>query len=114
MGKSENEAPLVIAEGYWMNSPMSVARHTGLIVFRGHQYIVVDKRGHDIFECSKEAEKEGREKAIEPGEPADLCRLDFKPTYRKLGRERVIELIREGKGKKEMEAIAKAESRRNK
>ena len=31
--------------------------------------------------------KAGREKAIEPGAPADLCRVEFVPIYRKLGRE---------------------------
>ena len=72
-----------------------MARYFGKINFDGHEYIIVDKRGHDIFECSHEAEKAGRDKAIEPGEPADLCRTDFVPIYRKLGREQFIQFIKE-------------------
>ena len=51
--------------------------------------------GHDIFECSREAEKAGREKAIEPGEPADLCRVEFVPIYLKLGREQFLRFLEE-------------------
>jgi hypothetical protein len=42
-----------------------------------------------------EAERAGREKAIMPGEPADLCRVDFVPIYRQLGREKFLEFLRE-------------------
>jgi len=35
-----------------------------------------------------------REMAIEPGEPADLCRRDFVPLYRKLGRGRFLEILK--------------------
>ena len=74
---------------------LSIARYFGRITFDGHEYVIVDKRGHDIFECSREAQKAGREKAIEPGEPADLCRMDFVPIYRKLGREQFLKFIQE-------------------
>ena len=87
--------PIVMAESYWANSQLSIVRHFGCIKFNGAEYVIVDKRGHDIFECSIEAEKTGREKAIEPGEPADLCRRDFVPMYRKLGRERFLQFITE-------------------
>lgn len=86
---------IVMAEEYWANSYFSVARYYGRIIVDGHEYIIVDKRGHDIFECSVEAERLGREKAIEPGEPADLCRIDFVPIYRKLGREQFFKFIQE-------------------
>jgi len=86
---------IVMAESYWANSMLSIARYYGKIAVDGHEYIIVDKRGHDIFECSFEAEKVGREKAIEPGEPADLCRVDFVPIYRKLGREQFLKFLQE-------------------
>lgn len=107
MGTDSN-GPLVMAEEYWANSMFSVARYTGTIEVFGYVYIIVDTLGRDIFECSAIAHKEGREKAIEPGEPADLCRLDFVPTYRALGREKIVQLLKEGKSKEEIEEIAKA------
>lgn len=88
-------APIVMAESYWANSQLSIARYYGRIKYNGAEYVIVDKRGHDIFECSIEAEKAGREKAIEPGEPADLCRIDFVPIYRKLGRELFLKFIQD-------------------
>ena len=86
---------IVMAEEYWANSQFSIARYYGKIQIDGFDYVIVDKRGHDIFECSMEAEKAGREKAIEPGEPADLCRVDFVPIYRKLGRDKFLEFLKE-------------------
>ena len=86
---------IVMTESYWANTHFSVARYTGRIAVGGHEYVIVDKRGHDIFECSREAEKAGREKAIEPGEPADLCRVEFVPIYRKLGREQFLRFLEE-------------------
>lgn len=85
--------PIVMTEQYWANTQLSFVRHTGRIKVDGYEYIIVDKRGHDIFECSIEAEKAGRKKAIEPGEPCDLCRTDFVPIYRKLGRERFFKFL---------------------
>lgn len=86
---------IVFAESYWANSQLSIARYTGRIKFQGREFVIVDKRGHDIFECSIEAEKAGREMAIEPGEPCDLCRVDFVPIYRKLGREQFLKFLKE-------------------
>ena len=86
---------IVMTESYWANTQFSVARYSGRIAVEGHEYVIVDKRGHDIFECSFEAQKAGREKAIEPGEPADLCRTDFVPIYRKLGREQFLRFLEE-------------------
>lgn len=84
---------IVITENVWRNSQFSIAAHFGRIQLNGHEFVIVDKRGHDIFECSLEAEKAGRTKAIEPGEPADLCRTDFVPIYRKLGRDKFLEFL---------------------
>lgn len=92
---SEQHPPIVMAESFWANTQLSIVRYYGTICFDGQHYTIVDKRGHDIFECSAEAEKAGRKKAIEPGEPADLCRTDFIRVYRKLGRERFLKFLKE-------------------
>jgi hypothetical protein len=88
--------PIVMTEEYWANSPFSVARYYGVIKVRGVDYIIVNKEGKDIYECSAEAEKAGREKAIEPGEPCDLVDRRYVPMYRKLGRDKFIEWVNEG------------------
>lgn len=110
--KNDNDnAPLVMTEEYWRNTQLSIARHYGRVQVYGHEYWIVDKMGRDLFECTAIADREGREKAIEPGEPADLCRRDFMKTYRRLGRDRVLELLKQGKTKGEIEQIAKTEKR---
>lgn len=86
---------VVMTEQSWANTQLSFVRHTGRIRFNGAEYVIVNKDGKDIFECSREAQQAGREKAIEPGEPADLCRTDFVPLYRKLGRERFLEFLKQ-------------------
>ena len=102
-----SNAPLLMTEEFWANSHLSVARYFGGITFEGRQYIIVDKLGRDLFECSAIADKEGREKAIEPGEPADLILSTLRFAYRKLGRDRIIELIKDGKTEAEIKALAK-------
>ena len=84
---------IVMTEQYWANSQFSIARYYGRIRVGNHEYVIVNKDGKDIFECSREAQQDGREKAIESGEPADLCRTDFVPLYRKMGRERFLEFL---------------------
>lgn len=84
---------IVITEEYWANSQLSLVRHTGRIRFHGATFVIVNKEGKDIFECSEEAEKLGRAQAIPAGEPADLCREDFVPIYRKLGREKFLKFL---------------------
>lgn len=86
--------PILITEEVWVNSQLSVAKYYGGCRYNGHEYIIVDKLGRDLFECSAIAEREGREKAIEPGEPVDLIRKDFKALYKKLGREKFIETLK--------------------
>ncbi len=80
-------------EDFWANSPLSIVRHYGSIKYAGHIYTICDKRGLTIFECSIEAERLGRDKAIEAGEPADLVRNDFIPLYKKLGRDTFIAIL---------------------
>ena len=86
---------IVMTEEFWRNSQFSVAKYTGQISIDGTKYFVVDKRGLDLLEASIDAQKTGREYAIEPGEPADLCRVDFIPIYKKLGRETFLQFIKE-------------------
>lgn len=84
---------IVMTEEFWTNSQFSIARYYGQIRIGNNYWVIVNKYGKTIYELSREAEKAGREKAIEPGEPADLCRIDFVPIYRKLGRERFLEFL---------------------
>ena len=87
--------PLAMSEQFWANSQLSIARFTGRIHLGQFDYVIVNKEGKDIFECSREAELAGREKAIEAGEPADLVRVDVIPFYRQLGRDRFLEFCKE-------------------
>ena len=109
MNKKKDDAPLVMAKEYWMNTQLSLAKYYGRVKAFGYEYWIVDKTGRDLFECSAIADRDGREKAIEPGEPADLCRRDFMKTYRLLWRDKVLELLRQGKTKAEIEQIVKDE-----
>ena len=102
-----SNAPLLMTEEFWANSQLSIARYYGEIILDGRKYIIVDKLGRDLFECSAIADKEGREKAIEPGEPADLILSTLRFAYRKLGRDRIISLIKDGKTEDEIKALAK-------
>lgn len=92
-------AAILMEEGYWRNSQFSIARFYGAINVKigneNIEYIIVNKEGKDIYECSIEAEKAGREKAIEPGEPADLVDKRYIPAYRLMGRKAFIEMIEE-------------------
>ena len=98
MNKKEidNIHPLVMAEEFWANSQFSVARYYGRIKISGNEYIIVNKEGKDIFECSVEADKLGRDKAIPAGEPCDLCIKELVPVYRWLGREAFLDRIKKG------------------
>lgn len=105
--RTTDNYPLLMTEEFWVNSPLSVARHYGRIKLQGREYIICDKTGRDIFQLSAIAHRQGKEKAIEPGEPADLVLKSLLPSYRKLGRDRIIALIKEGKTEKEIKAIAR-------
>lgn len=103
---------ILMTEECWADSQISIARYYGRIHCEGHEYIIVDKLGRDLFECSAIAKKEGRQKAIEPGEPADLIRKDFQPLYKKLGRDKFIEFLKahpEVNTPKQMEIVIEEE-----
>lgn len=92
---NNNFKPICMTEEFWASSQLSVAKYYGRIHVGCHDYVIVNKEGKSIFQLSVEAEKAGREKAIEPGEPADLCRRDFIPFYRKLGRARFLKILKD-------------------
>jgi len=89
-------------ESAWRNSQLSIARFYGRVQFDGAEYIIVDKIGRDLFECTAAANKEGRTMAIEPGEPADLIWTKMQPHYKRLKRDRIIQLLEEGKSFEEI------------
>lgn len=88
---------ILMTEEAWMSSPLSIARHYGGIKIDGVEYSIVDKRGHTLFECSIEAEKAGKDKAIMPGEPADLVRQDFIKFYKQLGRDTFVSILKKNR-----------------
>ena len=87
---------ILMTEEYWATSQFSIARYYGRIKVGGIEYIIVNKEGKDVFELSVEAEKAGRENAIEPGEPCDLIDKRYQPIYRKVGRDKFIEWVKDG------------------
>ena len=102
-----NPFPPIMPEEYWANSHLSIARYYGQVQINDSLYIIVDKHGHDIFHLSAIAERAGRAKAIEPGEPADLCQKVWIPSYKALGRDRILQLVKEGKTLAEVKKIVK-------
>lgn len=90
--------PIMMTEDFWANSQFSIARYYGGINIHGKDYRIVNKQGIDLFELSDPESKHyvgENNKAIEPGEPADLVLLEWIPVYRKLGRDKFIELIKD-------------------
>ena len=87
--------PICMEESFWMNSQLSIARRFGRISNGGNVWYIVNSRGMDLWECTDEAIKLGRDKAIPAGEPADLVRADFIKYYKKLGRDRFLEVLKE-------------------
>lgn len=88
--------PIMMTEEYWANSQFSIARYYGGITIGKKDYRIVNKEGRDLFELSDPESKYyvgDNNKAIEPGEPADLVLKEWIPIYRKLGRERFIEML---------------------
>ena len=83
-----------MAESFWMNTQLSIARFHGGARVGGHQYVIVDKHGRDLWEASVAADRAGSDKAIPPGEPADLLRQDFQTFYKKLGRDKFLEVLK--------------------
>lgn len=104
---------IIMTEEYWASSHLSVARYYGGIKLSGDEYKIVNKDGITLEELSDPRSehyvKEG--KAIPAGEPADLVLKEWIPIYRKLGREKTIELIKKGLSLKEAEKMAKEDKK---
>lgn len=92
---TNNDMPICMAEEYWANSKFSIARYYGRINVNGQEYFIVNKDGLDVFALSAMTARNGKEKAIEPGEPCDLLRVDFIKYYKKLKRDRFIAILKE-------------------
>lgn len=92
---TNNDIPICMAEEYWANSQLSIARHYGGITIGRNMYIIVNKDGLDVFALSAMAAKSGKEKAIDPGEPCDLVREDFVKYYKKLKRDKFFAVLKE-------------------
>ena len=108
--KKRSNAPICMAESYWANSHFSIARYSGGIKAFGHEYEIVNKDGVTLLELSSPMGKyyvgDGN-KAIEPGEPADLCRVDWIPIYKALGREAFLEYLKENRTLEEAKKYVK-------
>lgn len=102
------ENVIFMTEEYWANTQFSIARRYGQIQINGRLYFIVNKQGVTIFELSNPQSKHyvGDDKmAIEPGEPADLVRTDWIPVYRKLGREKFIEVVKQNMSLKDAKKL---------
>lgn len=101
---------IIMTEEYWANSQFSVARYYGEIQINGKIYKIVNKQGATIFELSNPNSPyyvgDGDKKAIEPGEPADLVMEEWIPIYKKLGRDRFIEIVKKNVSFKESKKLA--------
>ena len=86
--------PILMTREYWENTPLSLMRRTGICTMYGVTYILINKEGKDMFQCSHEADLEGRKFAIEPGEPADIIDSRFIDLYKKYGRDLFIEKLK--------------------
>lgn len=93
--------PICMAEEFWANTHFSIARHYGSISVGNHVYVIVNKEGKDIYECSREADIAGRR----AGQPCDLCRRDFVKYYRKLGRDRFLQVLKDNQQKSDKQII---------
>lgn len=102
---------ILITEEYWRNSHLSLVRYSGRIELNGKTFVLVNKEGKDLFECTLEADKTGRKKAIEPGESADLVDNKYLSVYRKVGREKFIEMLKRNLTLKEMKEEIKTKAK---
>ena len=56
---NNEQLPLAMSESFWANSHLSIARYTGRVHLGKYDYVICNKDGKDIFECSLEAQKDG-------------------------------------------------------
>lgn len=89
--------PIAMAKEYWLNGIFSAARHYGGMMLNGNQYCIVNRYGKPYWG------------AIVPTEPADLVIVDWIPLYRKVGRERFIEIVKKTNDLTEAKRMAEEE-----
>lgn len=94
---SKSGKPILMTEENWKNSQLSIAGRYGGIRWRDTEYVVVDETGMTLFELSALQEKDGRQWLIPQGKPADLVAEEFVPFYKKLGREKFMEILRQNR-----------------
>ena len=90
--------PIIMTEEYWKNSQFSIAKYYGGMVFKDKHYYVVNKSGvtvRELCDPSSPFYVKG-EKVIQPGEPCDLVLEDWIPVYKSLGRDKTIDLVKNG------------------
>lgn len=102
---------IMMTQEYWRETQLSAAARWGGATLNGIHYIIVNKEGKDLFELTYEANRDGREYAIPPGEPADMIDERYQKIYRKVGRDKFIEWVKEGLELKEMKARIKEKNR---
>lgn len=97
---------ILLTEAARMNSHLSVARYSGGISITGEggvqrTLLIVNKEGKDLTQVG-----------IPPGEPADLVDTEFIPLYKKLGRDKFIEVVSAHPtlSRKELKIILKKEA----
>ena len=79
---------ILLTKEAWMSSYFSVAKFSGGITVAGdggkeRELFVVNKEGKTLMQVG-----------IPAGEPADLVDKEFIPLYKKLGREKFIEIVK--------------------
>ena len=93
---------VLMEEAFWANTYYSVARFYGGVNVKDESgktrsFLIVNKEGNTLEELSDPGSKcyVGDGMAIPPGEPADLIDKDFITFYKKMGREKFIEILKE-------------------
>jgi hypothetical protein len=81
---------ILLTKEAWMSSCFSVAKFSGGITVTGEggkrrEFFVVNKEGKTLMQVV----------GIPAGEPADLVDKEFIPLYKKLGREKFIEIVKD-------------------
>ena len=94
----KNDNPILYTEAQWRNSPLSIARHYGKVMIGGEEYVICNKHGISLLELSNPRSPHyvPEDKAIPPGEPADLVMAKWLPVYRDEGRDMFLEIIKNG------------------
>lgn len=85
----------IYTEEMWANCQLSVVRYSGGVMLDGKEFNVINKNGITLWQLSdpRSAHYVGDGKAIEPGEPADLIDRELIPYYKKLGREKFLQVV---------------------